>query len=300
MNKRVVQIADVLRKHFLESFLKRNDVSLFLCGGASASDAFFRRSLGDSIAKTKSKYRYSVFYPEDMFVELILGHQRQDLLTLENLLAESVSSVVILVQSPGTFAELGAFSNHPRLKNKLVVVIDPRYQKKSQSFINTGPIRHLKRETSSQIIYLKMRENNLAELTKKVVAAAREVGVLHPPTIDLTNPIACYEFYLALIYTFDPMPRFALFSLAKILQPDSEPAVITAAETVVNGLINQRDALLLSGDLKISDKGIKTLLSGSITDKRLATLRTMLYDLRIDALSVMLRKKQKGVWGEAA
>ncbi|MCK4486601.1 MAG: hypothetical protein KAU38_07555 [Desulfobacterales bacterium] len=82
MNRRIVQIADDLRKHFLESFLRRNDVSIFLCGGSSPHDAQFRRNLGTAIAATKSKYRYSVFYPEDMFVELILGHQRQDLLTL--------------------------------------------------------------------------------------------------------------------------------------------------------------------------------------------------------------------------
>ena len=300
MNNLIVQIASELREYFLESFLKKNDVSIFLCGGASPSEEGFRRNLGASIAKTKSKYRYSIFYPEDMFVELILGYQRQDLLTLENLLAESVSAVVILVQSPGTFTELGAFSNHPQLKNKLVVVIDPRYQKKSTSFIKTGPVRHLEKKTSSRVLYQRMIASNLDNLAKKIAFAAREAGASHPPTINLVNPIACYEFYLALIYTFDPVPRSAILRLAKGLQPDLESAALTTAETVVNGLVNQGDALLVSGNLRVSEKGIETLFSGSRTDSRQTALQTKLSDLRIDALNVMLRKKQKGVWGEAA
>lgn len=299
MNSVLVQIASQLKEYFLESFLRRNDVSIFLCGGASPSDADFRRNLGTAIAKTKSKYRYSIFYPEDMFVELILGHQREDVLTLENLLAKSASTVVILVQSPGTFAELGAFSNHPQLKNKLVIVIDPRYQK-SPSFITTGLVRHLQKKTSSRVLYHQMIASNLDTLAKKIALAAREVGASHPPTINLTNPIACYEFYLALIYTFDPVPRSAILKLAKDLQPDSESETLTSAETVLNGLVNQGDALLVSGSLQVSQKGIETLFSGSRTDKRQAALQTKLSHLRIDALNVMLRKKQKGVWGEAA
>jgi hypothetical protein len=300
MNSLVVQIARQLREYFLESFLKRNDVSIFLCGGASTSDADFRRNLGTAIAKIKSKYRYSVFYPEDMFVELILGHQRQDLLTLENLLAESVSAVVILLQSPGTFTELGAFSNHLQLKDKLVVIMEPRYQKKSTSFITTGPIRYLQKKTSSRVLYHRMIASNIDSLAKKVAVASREVGASHPPTVNLTNPIACYEFYLALIYTFDPIPRSAILSLAKYLEPGLVSEALTSAETVLNGLVNQRDALLVSGSLQVSQKGIETLFSGSRTEKRQAALQTKLSDLRINALNVMLRKKQKGVWGEAA
>ena len=197
MNQRIVEIATNLKNFYLESFLKKDNVSIFLCGGSSPTDEKFRRELGTTISTTKSKYRYSVFFLEDMFVELILGHQGVDLLTLENLLAESVSAVTILVQSPGTIAELGAFSNHPRLKNKLVVVMDPRYQK-SQSFINTGCVRHLQKETSSRVIHQRIQNTNLENLSKAIVLAAREIGMLHPPTTDLTNPISCYEFYLAL------------------------------------------------------------------------------------------------------
>jgi hypothetical protein len=81
MNPRVIEIASQLRKHFLGSSAT-SDISTFLCGGAAGTEHELRRKLGASLAGLKSKYRYSIFYPEDMFVELVLGHQKQDLLTL--------------------------------------------------------------------------------------------------------------------------------------------------------------------------------------------------------------------------
>lgn len=180
----MLKIAEQLKTSYLDSFLKSDDVSIFLCGGSSPSEEAFRRKLGNRISATKSKYRYSVFYPEDLFVELILGHQRQDLLTLENLLAKSVSAVVILPQSPGTFAELGAFANHPQLKNKLVVVMDSRYER-SQSFITTGPVRYLRKETMSRVIYERLSALNFQDSNLSLQVFQR------PPTrwSDLTITI---------------------------------------------------------------------------------------------------------------
>ncbi len=66
MNQRIVEIATNLKNFYLESFLKKDNVSIFLCGGSSPTDEKFRRELGTTISTTKSKYRYSVFFPEDM------------------------------------------------------------------------------------------------------------------------------------------------------------------------------------------------------------------------------------------
>jgi hypothetical protein len=298
VNRRVVEIASRLQKQFLGP-ASTNDVSIFLCGGAAAEKQDLRRQLGTSLAGLRSKYRYSVFYPEDMFVELVLGHQKEDLLSLENLLAKSVSTVVILLQSPGTFTELGAFSNHDLLKEKLVVVVDPKYRN-SQSFINTGPIRHLLRGTTSRVLFLKMDEPNLGELVKHVAEASRSVASAHPPTRDLTNPIMCYELYLAMLYVLDPVPRKAFALIAAALRPDAEEDAQIAAETVVNGLINKGDALLVSENVVISRKGVKSLLASPVSARRLASLKEFLSALRIYALNGQLRRRYKAFWGEAA
>ena len=299
MDTRIIKIARRLKNYFLDSLVKENDISIFLCGGASSSDATLRRNLGGNIEEIKSRYRYSVLYPEDMFIEMILGHQRHDLLTLENLLAESVHAVVILVQSPGTFTELGAFSNHAKLKNKLILVIDPRY-KKSQSFVMTGPVRYLRKETSSQVIYEKMKSDNLSTLSKNIRKSARKIRSEYPPVVNLANPIASYEFYLALIFTFDPIPRFAVLELAKILEPDYLDQALTVAETVINNLVNKRDARLVSDKILISKKGLETLYAGSQTDKKQTDIKLKLSGFRMDALKILLRKRKKGVWGVAA
>ncbi len=298
MNPRVIKIASQLRAHFLGPSAT-SDISIFLCGGADDTDQGLRRKLGTALAGTKSKYRYSIFYPEDMFVELVLGHQKQDLLTLENLLARSVSAVAILLQSPGTFTELGAFSNHDLLKYKLVVIVDPKYRK-AQSFINTGPIRYLIKETSSRVLFLKMDESNLSSLVKDVAEASRAIASAYPPLRDLTNPIVCYEFYLALLYVLDPVPRQAFSGVAGALEPGNPMLAQIAAETVVNGMINNGDALLVSQNVTISKKGIETLHAGAGSARRLTSLKEMLSKLRISALNGMLRRRYKGFWGKAA
>jgi hypothetical protein len=299
MDQSIIRIVNGLKSHFLDSLISTDDISIFLCGGASVTEAQFRRDLGTAVAATKSKYRYSVHYPEDLFVELILGHQKQDLLTLENLLASSVSAVVILLQSPGTIAELGAFSNHPQLKNKLIVVIDPHYEKRP-SFINTGPVRYLQRHTTSRVFYEVMRSEHIEDLTKRITSGAREIGMANPPRIDLTNPIACSEFYLGLIFVLDPVPKSAVLYLSTALQPEPESSVHTAAETAIVTLLNRRDVLLVSGTLSVTQKGIEALFARSRTDRRRATLRTILSEARIDALNKILRKQRRRIWGEAA
>ncbi len=72
-----------------------DDISIFLCGGASKEEMQFRLAIQARIIALKSPYRYSVHLPENMFLELILGHRKYDLLSLENLLAENVNTVVV-------------------------------------------------------------------------------------------------------------------------------------------------------------------------------------------------------------
>ncbi|MGC2421970.1 MAG: retron St85 family effector protein [Candidatus Acidiferrales bacterium] len=298
MNPRVIQIASQLREQYLGQ-PATTDISIFLCGGADGADHKLRMRLGESLAGLKSKYRYSVYYPEDMFVELVLGHQKQDLLTLENLLARSVSAVAILLQSPGTFTELGAFSNHELLKDKLVVVVDPK-RKKAQSFVNSGPLRHLINETSSSVLFLKMDESNLDALVKDVAEASRKIAAAHPPDRNLTNPIACYELYLALLYVLDPVPRRAFAMVAGALEPDAEELARISAETVVNGMINNGDALLVSQNVVIAERGVETLYARAGSARRLASLKGLLSGLRISALNGQLRKRYNNFWGKAA
>ena len=219
MHRKVIEIANKLNKQFLDKSQNLNEISIFLCGGSGKEEKKFRREVGEKISSKLSNYKYSIYYPEDMFIELILGYQKQDLLTLENLLADSANAVVILLQSPGTFTELGAFTNYKKLYNKLIVIIDPRFARK-RSFINLGPIRFLK--TKSKILFIPMDNSNFNKLIEQITDTARDMAKHSLPIRDLTNPIFAYRFYLALIYIFEPIPKNAIFTISRLLATNEE------------------------------------------------------------------------------
>jgi hypothetical protein len=80
-----------------------------------------------------------VFYADDVWAQ-ISSVAGENALAMEQRLAELADVVILVVESPGTFAELGAFSIHPKLRTKLLPILDASYQQ-DPSFINSGPIR---------------------------------------------------------------------------------------------------------------------------------------------------------------
>ncbi|OCH19471.1 retron St85 family effector protein [Aliivibrio logei] len=66
--------------------------------------------------------------------------KNENALKLEGWLADFSDAVVILVESFGTVAELGAFSLNESLRSKLLPILEKEYEK-DVSFINTGPVK---------------------------------------------------------------------------------------------------------------------------------------------------------------
>lgn len=74
-------------------------------------------------------------------------------LSLEEWLADFSDIVIILVESFGTVAELGAFSLSQPLRKKLLPILDKKYES-DESFINTGPVTWVNKESNfSPTIY---------------------------------------------------------------------------------------------------------------------------------------------------
>lgn len=289
MNSKFIEISEKLKTQLIDKIQKTNEISIFLCGGSRPDESKYRREIGKTISKTISKYKYSVYYPEDMFIELILGYQKHDLLTLENLLADSVNAIVILLQSPGTFTELGAFTNYDKLSNKLIVVIDPTYER-SKSFINLGPVRFLKTKTKSKIIFAPMDDSNLNYLANHIADNAREVSKHSLLVNDLSNPISAYRFYLSLIYVFEPISKDMVFNIVKALTVNNDKLYVTVAETVINSLINERKVSFSTENLSTTPKGIDELLYEDKTKKKSRNISEFLTGLRIEALNLTLRR----------
>ncbi|XTZ61642.1 retron St85 family effector protein [Aeromonas salmonicida subsp. pectinolytica] len=122
-------ISEVIKKHIFVP-VNQKKVTVFLCG----ADIKNKTTARSKMASIFSKYpRYELLYPEDIFDDLLAGQGKFSLLELENILADSVDSIVMFPESPGSFAEIGAFSNNKELANKIIVLSNK----------NTSPTRAL-------------------------------------------------------------------------------------------------------------------------------------------------------------
>lgn len=119
---------------------RRLEPVLFLCGGA---DSYRRDVLRNYLRKHHPKLM--LFYAERVW-EHIADRSGDGALKMESDLAALAELVLIIVESPGTFAELGAFSLVEPLRKKLLPIVDVQF--KSQiSFLSTGPLRWIDRES---------------------------------------------------------------------------------------------------------------------------------------------------------
>ena len=113
---------------------------VFLCGGFESQRRLLLRSF---LLKIKPQPR--VFFAEPIW-EQIASREELSALEMESALADLADVVIILVESPGTFAELGAFSLSDALRKKLLPIVDKQFDK-AQSFISTGPLNWIDRES---------------------------------------------------------------------------------------------------------------------------------------------------------
>jgi hypothetical protein len=75
-----------------------------------------------------------------------------NLLELEVYIAAAVHAVILIVESPGSICELGAFVMIPEIRKKLIVVMQSEYIDRS-SFITKGAIQHFKdNDSGAQIL----------------------------------------------------------------------------------------------------------------------------------------------------
>ncbi|MET2850383.1 retron St85 family effector protein [Vibrio owensii] len=183
--------------------LTAKKTTVFLCGGA-IDDKTNGRSRMASIFDANS--RYELLYPEDIFDDLLAGPGQHSLLHLENILANCVDAIVLFPESPGSFAEIGAFSNNPRLAQKLIVLSNKNY-KTNKSFINYGPYRLIKESKTGSILHINYKDLDDIELGKKlykkVNGKVSRIKKEYPVQKDVTNILEVEHFILPCLYLID-------------------------------------------------------------------------------------------------
>lgn len=100
-------------------------------------------------AISKSFPPYEIFCPEEIQAWNVDGVFK-NLMDFESALASICSLVVIILESPGALAELGAFSQLPDLSKKLIVINSSEYHG-NNSFINLGILRFISEDHATGV-----------------------------------------------------------------------------------------------------------------------------------------------------
>lgn len=189
---------------FLQKDFEEN-LHIFLVG-ATKNKTESVRSRVDILLNTQA--RINIHYPETIFVDL-MDQDEYDLLSLENLLANSVDAVVMCVESAGSLVELGAFANSNELNNKLILLMNEEH-KEAESFINKGPIKYLKRKKSS-IKWINYKTNANIEidynLKRWIVKKIKDYKKQTQININLKNPLITEKYLLTILYVFGSLDR---------------------------------------------------------------------------------------------
>jgi hypothetical protein len=132
------------------SRLKPYEGFIFLCGGqtdvrsiepVSIRDAMYRELVKNSAVD--KRIRMAEHY-KDWSCESVY----RDLVSFERHLAELSSVIVLVLESPGSIAELGLFSVVEAFQGKLLVFIETDHYQ-SSSFIKLGPVDYLEKVHSN-------------------------------------------------------------------------------------------------------------------------------------------------------
>lgn len=133
---------------------------VFLCGANKSKDEISeRRKALINFSERHLPHTY-FFLAEKMFSTLREEGHKENLLDVEHLISDFSDYVLIVLESPSAFTELGAFSHHA-LREKLVIINDEKF-KDEESFINLGPIKAINESSGSErTICYKMSNNGI-------------------------------------------------------------------------------------------------------------------------------------------
>ncbi len=124
---------------------------MFLCGGVISKSADAKpENLRDYLCRVRPlKLHHPIILAEGA-VELYRKTHYHDLISFEEDLARIASVVLVIVESPGSFAELGAFASNDTIRKALKVIIQEEYET-AESFVRYGPVERVSKAQRSDL-----------------------------------------------------------------------------------------------------------------------------------------------------
>lgn len=126
---------------------------IFLCGGptrAMVPESVRQRIMDHFVKKDKPVFD-SIIQAED-FNDYFKEGIYSDLLEFESDIANIASLVVVCLESPGAFVELGMFCRDKSLAHKILIIAPQEEVDKKNSFIYHGPLASLLRHDEKSVV----------------------------------------------------------------------------------------------------------------------------------------------------
>ena len=168
---------------------------ILLCGGEVKSGSrpkSLRHKLLDEIAVKRPDLRTRISLAEEVFDQF--DHTSySNLLSFEKDLANFCSLTIVIAESAGSIAELGAFSVLQNVSEKIVVIIEHNHYNQ-KSFIRRGPVEFIKSVDDGRVLSYKLI-NNQNRMTNKLFKKFSD---------DLISDIDTLSSSISKEPTFDP------------------------------------------------------------------------------------------------
>lgn len=142
-------------------------VFIFFCGGSSSGEPYDPVSLRHYLLnerKIEARLDGNVILAEAAN-QLYRDSSYTDLITYEEDIAKISRVILLIAESAGSLAELGAFSSSEQIKKKLSVLMQQKYFD-AESFVRFGPIERLQKDDESRVAFFPWRVNGKGRVVK--------------------------------------------------------------------------------------------------------------------------------------
>lgn len=147
--------------------VRRPSKFIFFCGGRLPADRREASSLRHYLLnerKISKRLRADVILAEKAN-QLYRDTDYHDLITFEEDIAKLSTMVLVVAESEGSLAELGAFASLNVTRTSLTIIIQEMFAN-SESFIRFGPVERIKRDDSTRVGFYPWKTNKKRNLIK--------------------------------------------------------------------------------------------------------------------------------------
>lgn len=204
---------------------------IFVCGEKILNDSGIIKNR-EELEKEKNKRQFIINNIQSNNVICIIAEKIYynsnldvDILSFEELLAELSDDILIIVESPGTYCELGAFTVNDKNFKKLVVINEKKYENE-RSFINEGPVKKLLSFSEDRYISTEYEYDKFISdfRIKDYIKRIKHKKVTFTPNKN-ENKLILKDFIheiLSIIDIFQPMESYEIFYIYKELKGFTE------------------------------------------------------------------------------